>query len=96
MGLSIPTAPQQPQMTADNRPGYEHEKLPTRPHSAVRGKEATRLKFPCSIPLAQGRHINSRKHHMSWHDSSGQAAWHTIRLHGSLQTKMVPLWVQSR
>lgn len=83
--LSIWTIPQQPQMTAENRHGYEQAKQPTWPGSAVRRKATACLRASCSVPLAQCRHLDS-KNVMSQQGPSGQAALHTIRPHGSLQT----------
>lgn len=35
------------------------------------------------MPLAQGRHPYSRKRHVSWHKSLGQASLDTVRSHGT-------------
>lgn len=64
------------------------------PHFAVRRKAATRLRVPWAA-FGTKQAYEQQKTHMSWQVLSGQAALHTLRTHGSLQTKLVMLWVQS-
>lgn len=92
--LSIWTIPQQPQMTAENRHGYEQAKQPTWPGSAVRRKATACLRASCSVPLAQCRHLDSKN--VTCHSKIHQDKQPCTPLgHMAVFRPMMPLWVQS-